>query len=63
MMAENKAKKFKISDSSYLPFDSSMVLRILLEFYRNEKKAKAFIFKRLFKEHGNEKIGITFNQF
>ena len=36
-----------------LPIDSSLVLRVLIEYYRNEKKAKSFIIKRLFKEQNS----------
>lgn len=40
-IARDKAKYFNFSDfSGSLPLDSSMVLRILLEYYRTEKKAK-----------------------
>jgi len=40
-IAREKAKFFNFSDfSGSLPLDSSMVLRILLEYYRTEKKAK-----------------------
>jgi len=40
-----------------------MVLRILLEYYRNEKKMKAFIFRKLFKEQAVDRIALSFSQF
>ena len=52
-IAEEKAKDYNFTEfSGSLPLDSSMVLRVLLEYYRTEKKAKQFIIKRLFKEQG-----------
>ncbi len=40
-IARDKAKYFNFTEfSGSLPLDSSMVLRIFLEYYRTEKKAK-----------------------
>lgn len=47
-IVEEKCKVLSIIDPTQLPINSAMVLRILLEYYRNEKKAKSYIIKRLF---------------
>ena len=48
-------------DPSHVPLDSSLVLRVFLEYYRSEKKAKAFIFKRLFNDNLSEKGTVNFD--
>ena len=50
-LAKQKAKEYNLGEySSNVPLDSYMILRMLLEYYRNEKKAKQYIIKRLFNE-------------
>ncbi len=44
-----------------VPLDSYMILRMLLEYYRNEKKAKHYIIKRLFNEFNGSQTNSTVN--
>jgi len=63
-IGEEKANQFQIADPAQLPIDSQMVLRVFLEYYRNEKKAKSYIIKRLFLEQASSnKFSLTFDQF
>eukprot|EP00347_Sterkiella_histriomuscorum_P014800 403359475 len=65
-ISADKSKDFSYAETmGNLPLDSSLVLRVFLEYYRNEKKAKQFIIKRLFKEvgGGQPNQSISFTQF
>ncbi|CDW87916.1 UNKNOWN [Stylonychia lemnae] len=61
-IAEDKSKDFSFAESlGALPLDSSLVLRVLLEYYRAEKKAKLYIIKRLFKEQNGAQPNSSMN--
>jgi len=46
-----------------MPLDAHMVLRVLLEYYRNEKKMKLYVIRKLFMEESHDKVSLDFAQF